>query len=57
MEKDKYCKNCTHYLPAECLGTVCMNVRSDCFGKRVMSMDGCQLHSPKEKKKPVKKMS
>ena len=56
-EPDKACKTCNHYLPAEIIGMVCMNVRSACFGNSVKSMDGCKMHRGKEKRAATKKMS
>jgi hypothetical protein len=56
-EPDKICKTCNHYLSAELIGMVCMNVHSDRFGNGVKSMDGCQSHRIKAKRAAVKKMS
>ena len=56
-EPDKACKNCNHYLPAELIGMVCMNVRSACFGDSVQPMDGCKIHRGKEKRAATKRMS
>ena len=56
-EVDKVCKTCNHYLPAEFIGMVCMNVRSAYFGNSVQSMDGCKMHRGKEKRAATKKMS
>ena len=56
-EADKVCKTCNHYLPAEFIGMVCMNVRSACFGNGVNPVDGCKMHRGKEKRATTKKMS
>lgn len=56
-EPDKVCKTCNHYLPAELIGMVCMNVRSSCFGDSVKSMDGCKMHRGKERRAATRKMS
>lgn len=48
---DKVCKTCNHYLPAEYIGMVCMNVRSECFGNSVEAADGCKMHRGNEKRK------
>ena len=56
-EPDKVCKTCNHYLPAELIGMVCMNVRSACFGNCVQSVDGCKMHRDKEKRAATRKMS
>lgn len=56
-EADKVCKTCNHYLPAEFIGMVCMNVRSACFGDSVKSMEGCKMHRGKEKRAATKRMS
>ena len=50
-EVDKVCKTCNHYLPAEFIGMVCMNVRSECFGHSVEAVDGCKMHRGNEKRK------
>ena len=56
-EADKVCKTCNHYLPAELIGMVCMNVRSSGFGNNVNSADGCKMHRGKEKRAATKRMS
>ena len=56
-EVDKVCKTCNHYLSAEFIGMVCMNVRSACFGDSVKGVDGCKMHRGKEKRAVAKKMS
>jgi NAD-dependent oxidoreductase involved in siderophore biosynthesis len=55
MTSDKLCETCRHYLPAEHIGMVCMNVRSARFGNAVGALDGCLIHRGMDKKQPQKK--
>jgi hypothetical protein len=57
MTSDKLCETCRHYLPAEHIGMVYMNVRSSRFGNAVDALDGCLIHRGTDKKRPQEKVS